>query len=84
MSYDARRQRIVLFGGDAGNGALGDTWERNGTAWTSAAAAASVRRAAPLLVYNAARQRVQLYGGFDTSARNELWEYDGTSWSKVR
>jgi hypothetical protein len=43
MTYDAKRRRIVLFGGHllgAGDGAadvFGDTWEWDGSAWTEAA-----------------------------------------------
>ncbi|HUR19412.1 MAG TPA: hypothetical protein VMZ90_01305 [Vicinamibacterales bacterium] len=32
-AYDARRQRVVLFGGEDDGGLLNDTWEWDGTAW---------------------------------------------------
>ena len=33
MAYDARRQRIVLFGGHDGDRVFGDTWEFDGREW---------------------------------------------------
>src|SRR5436853_6935455 len=35
LAFDLVRSRVVLFGGDPGNGnALGDTWSWDGSTWT--------------------------------------------------
>jgi len=34
MAYDARRRRIVLFGGHDGDNVFGDVWEWDGVRWT--------------------------------------------------
>ncbi len=34
MAFDARRNRVVLFGGFTGAGYLADTWEWDGTQWS--------------------------------------------------
>ena len=51
LAYDAKRDRIVLFGGRNGwpDGDLGDTWEFDGTRWQQwhdASASSAARNAA--------------------------------------
>ncbi|HEX5052843.1 MAG TPA: kelch repeat-containing protein [Planctomycetota bacterium] len=84
MAYDATRQRIVLFGGDeaiGGGGALGDTWLWDGTTWSLATPAISPgNRSGHAMAYDAARQRVVMFGGDDGAFFTDTWEWDGTSW----
>jgi hypothetical protein len=86
MVYDAARQRIVVFGGQAGpfpNGVQqSDTWEWDGTGWSQRATSGPPARFHQNLAYDRARQRVILYGGFilpNTELR-DIWEWDGTTW----
>jgi hypothetical protein len=37
LVYDAKRQRLVLFGGHDGERVFGDTWEWDGSKWLRAA-----------------------------------------------
>lgn len=63
MAYDSLRGRVVLFGGAITNGALGDTWEWDGTDWTQMATSGPSRRYGHALAYDSRRQRVVLFGG---------------------
>ncbi len=82
MTYDAGRQRVVLFGGDG----LGETWEWDGTDWTERfPAVAPAARWNHAMAYDAARQRVLLFGGYvpaPKAASSDTWEWDGTSWTQ--
>ncbi|MEM7201116.1 MAG: kelch repeat-containing protein, partial [Planctomycetota bacterium] len=83
IAYDAKRQRVVLFGGNGGlGGLLDDTWEWDGTRWTLLLPLRSPSpRADFALGYDADRQCVVLFGGRDaTGRRNDTWEYDGAGW----
>ncbi len=83
LTYDAARQRVVLFGGYNGS-VYSDTWEWDGTNWTQKTPATSPSaRNYHALVYDAARQRVLLFGGHNGSAYlNDTWEWDGTNWTQ--
>jgi len=62
MAYDAARDRVVLFGGQADEDVFGDTWEWDGLSWTPFAAGphALIWHA---MAYDANRQRTVLFGG---------------------
>jgi hypothetical protein len=75
MAYDARRGRVVLFGGIGRGGDLDDTWEWDGATWTQLRPVTSPRQMSELgMVYDARRGRVALFA-------HTLWEWDGTSWT---
>ncbi len=86
MAYDARRQRVVLFGGIDGLTKLDDTWLWDGTTWTQACTTAPCNttrptaRRVPAMAWDAQRERVVLFGGNDT---RELWEWDGSRWTQM-
>jgi hypothetical protein len=85
IAYDSGRGRVVLFGGE--NQAtlqwyLGDTWEWDGVAWTRVATTGPAARAGAGLVYDAARGRVVLHGGYATDWLEDTWEWNGTTWSQ--
>lgn len=56
------------------------------TTWVRAATAAASppARAAHAMVYDAARQRVVLFGGQWDSTFGDTWEWDGTRWRQIR
>jgi len=92
MAYDARRSRVVLFGGvDDTTGPepvdLADTWEWDGTRWADRTAAEPAAAPTPRLLhvmaYDASRGRVLLFGGYDGSPRADTWEWDGAQWLDV-
>ena len=77
MAYDARRGRIVL---DGGLGGQDETWEWDGWSWAQALPGAPGPDGAPpgrrehVLVWDAERERVVLFGG------DRVWEWDGVAW----
>lgn len=87
-AYDARRDRVVVFGGMSGcdrNAAtfLGETWEWDGSKWLQRFPLnAPSPRAWSKLSYDAFRGRVVLFGGKDrNSTFADTWEWDGTDWT---
>jgi cysteine-rich repeat protein len=91
MTYDAARERVVLFGGRVkrrdGGGAFEDTWEWDGTTWTEMlSATAPPARYRHSLVYDPIRRVVVLFGGSGgnngNGPRNDTWEWDGTDWTQ--
>jgi hypothetical protein len=93
MAYDARRKRLVLFGGSIVSSTweydhpiytsteYADTWEWDGAAWTQKAEDGPPPRSMALMAYDAARGRVILYGGrTSTSLLDDTWEWNGASW----
>ncbi len=92
MTYDAERQRVVLFGGAARNaafaGLLSDTWEWNGARWTNAGASLGVvprARRNHAMAYDPVRKRTVLFGGVDgaNAILGDTWEWDGKAWTKL-
>jgi hypothetical protein len=82
----------LLFGGaDLGqnDAATGDTWAWTGTDWTlldAGGPAGPAPREAAQIASSPRRDRVVLFGGDDPSgsvAANDLWEWDGTTWTEV-
>jgi PKD repeat protein len=97
MAFDARSDRLVLFGGYAGaNGRarpLNDTWTFTGGVWTNDSGAlplAPVARGGASMVYDAADGYVLLFGGCGAGiapgcALNDTWAYNGTTnrWNPI-
>lgn len=89
MTYDAARQRVVLFGGFGASGGVAidnnDTWEWDGTTWTQRFPAhAPSPRGGVAMTYDAARQRIVLFGGglggYMMPTFDDTWEWDGSDW----
>lgn len=90
MAHDYGEDVIVMFGGIHGNRILGDTievsysWDNDGSPDATSVTRIEVAngisppaRYAHNLVYDAARTRVILFGGFDVNHRplNDVWAY---------
>lgn len=86
MVYDSNRDRIVLFGGAAGETSFDDTWVFENGNWTRLAPPTSPPgRRFPGMAYDSVRDRVVLYGGGVTGGRLfDTWEFDGTTWRLIR
>lgn len=84
LAYDGARQRAVLFGGRTLAARANDHWEWDGAAgtWTQRTGLGVVpsARSAHRLIYDAARQRCVLFGGFAGVFVNDTWEFDGNAW----
>jgi hypothetical protein len=88
LVYDAARQRVVLYGGEAGVfpniTVLSDTWEWDGTTWTQRATIGPSTRVHKAMAYDRARGRAVLYGGFNDAQGEirDVWEWDGAAWTQ--
>jgi len=89
LAYDAKHGKTVLFGGSAYEN-LADTWEWDGTTWAEITFtdpnSIPSPRFAPALAYDAAREKVVLFGGSDWATRlNDTWSWDGATklWQQV-
>lgn len=88
LAYDSNRRRLVLHGGPtsvAGTaGALADTWEWDGGAWTQRQVAGPPLRVHAVAAFNRASGRVVLHGGVDAASRllTDTWEWDGRAWAQ--
>jgi hypothetical protein len=83
MVFDSARGRSVLFGG-SGTTLFGGTWAWDGTRWSQLPGSGPSPRAGHAMAYDAARDRVVLFGGNDGSAvLNDTWEFDGTQWTFI-
>ncbi len=88
MTYDARRQRVVLFGGtavDPGRGVqfLNDTWEWDGERWHFRGTNGPGWRVNAGFAYHPIRETSVLFGGSYSSGDafpGALWEWDGAAW----
>ena len=88
MGYDARRDRVVLFGGSTSTSrdlatcaCLGDTWEWDGTSWTQIMFPPAARPPAlsgARMAYDAVHGHLVMFGGMDNSGSvARTWIYDG-------
>lgn len=95
LVYDAATHQLVLFGGGSSKPPIGglvppplnDTWIWDGSNWIEQHPATSpLPVLSPGLVYDAAQQKLILFGGLyadTTPTRKELndtWQWSGTNW----
>ncbi len=75
FAYDAKRDRLVLFG-DV-NGA--QTWEWDGARWQMRLPRVSpVPRVSHAMAYDPVNEVVVMFGG---RGANDTWQWDGTTWT---
>lgn len=88
LAVDEVRNTVVLFGGQSGSTPpeLDDTWEFTTTgAWQQRQPLQHPsRRTDAAMVFDGARGRTVMYGGFTTVGAflPETWEWDGVNWSQ--
>jgi len=83
MAYDARRKRLVVFGGRSQyEGSTRDVWEFDGTVWQEVTPVDAANAPAPttysVMAYDATQGAIVLY----MPSPETTWEYDGTTWTK--
>src|SRR5688572_12145604 len=101
IAYDTLRGLVLLFGGNrvlfgptprSDSTLLGDLWSWDGRRWTLLTAggpSTPAPRAESVMAYDAARDRVILFGGYtvgpDGRSRRfaDTWEWDGRLWREV-
>ena len=89
MVYDAATGSVILFGGDDGQDAFGDTWSWDGSGWSLLHPAVSPpARTQALIAYDPSSRRLVLTGGYAMSAGDQAdsedsdtWTWDGSTWS---
>jgi hypothetical protein len=91
LAYDEKRQLVVLYGGciASGNGAIGDTWEWNGSDWTqNTSGVGADASCGPAMAYDSVRELTVLFGGSTNpnggcgNASSDTWEYNAKNWAK--
>jgi len=94
MTYDAARDRVVLFGGYVHVSPtkvvpVEDTWEWNGAYWTQVSDIGPSARANHVMVYDDDREQTILFGG-NTSENpgaliraGDTWAWDGEAWTQL-
>ena len=85
MTYDCRRNVVVLFGGMTELGPSDETWEWDGATWTQRAIGTVPKpscRYNHAMAYDSYRNVVVLFGGTDKLYFDETWEWDGTTWTQ--
>ena len=88
VAYDRRRGALVVFGGNDPTGAWPRaTWALDSAGWRIVAdsTASPPARAHHAMVYDAARERVVLFGGLGADRRylDDTWEWDGVRWQRL-
>ena len=90
MAWDNVANRMILFGGNAGDTLkntknLSDTWEWDGESWTQLDDSGPAARSYFGMASDMSRNRVVLFGGLTTPLEQffgDTWEWDGTGWSQ--
>ena len=84
MTFDASRERVVLFGGEVAGGVnTADTWSWDGADWTQVSDMGPSARAGGAMAFDAIRERVVLFGGVPVTGAIDTWEWDGAEWTQV-
>jgi len=87
LAFDARRKRIVMFGGQGSRSqSLDDTWEWDGEVWAERLTLQRPSaRHGHAAAYDERRGRLVLFGGRENLFRPSLadtWEWDGRVWEQ--
>src|SRR5262249_13763497 len=90
MGYDAKRGRLIVFGGFGTSARIGDTWAWAGRSWKSYNVASPPARAEHKGTYIPDKGFVICGGiigqGMAVAERtrvNDLWLWNGTAWRRV-
>src|SRR5215831_14801005 len=77
MAYDARRKRVVLFGGWADTADLKDTWEWDGALWTQIEDSGPVTDRGYAMAFDRVNGYILLY------INDGTWAWDGSLWTQL-
>jgi hypothetical protein len=88
LAYDSRQHRVVAFGGYTpgaqGGVSLGELRILENNSWTPRGSHPEIVAAEPGFVFDSSRNRFVTFGGSGgrSVVHGNVWEWDGTSWSK--
>ncbi len=91
-AYDARRGRVVMYGGYKNSNLLSELWEWDGASWEEMLPEDPENDGSPpalthpSMTWHGSLGRVVLYGGHPGGyggPSNKLWAWDGTSWERI-
>lgn len=90
LTTDARRQRVVLFGGAGAPGqSFADTWEFDGRAWAPVIVdGGPSARSGHAMAYDPVAREVVLFGGVHPESPpnrtfDDTWRFDGREWHHI-
>jgi hypothetical protein len=86
VAYDARRDRLVLYGGRGPTADYTDMWTwAPGAGWQQLDAQAGSLSNHFAMVYDPDRDRLVAYGGQDLQqvVLSDTWEFDGVAWQRL-
>ena len=85
LVYDPRRSVTLMYGGDANNETLNDTWTWDGGSWRKMNVEAPPGRFAGRGAYDSRRGEVVVVGGYSAGGVvREVWVWDGGQWTMRR
>ena len=86
FAYDSADSVAVLFGGSSNlsfAAVNSETWTWNGAAWTLADTAGMPRRCDNAFAYDAAKDRIVSFGGYDGVYLGDTWVREGGAWRQL-
>jgi hypothetical protein len=89
MTFDASRNKTVLFGGAQSGHTMNDIWEWDGIQWTKIGTEEGPDARYPAgFVYDAAHQNILLFGGHTINddkmtAFSDTWIWNGLTWEEI-
>lgn len=83
MVYDSHRAETILYATHDGAGRA-ETWAWDGETWNNLEVKTPSRRSGAVMVYDEARERTVLFGGFvDDAAIDETWVFEDGTWTHL-
>ena len=81
ISYDEKRDRVVLFGGRSDQEIFNDTWEFDGTEWQKIQVSGPGGKYGHSMCYDKKSESMYLFGGFDGNGLlDDFWNWNGDEW----
>ncbi|MEL7001415.1 MAG: kelch repeat-containing protein [Bacteroidota bacterium] len=89
MSYDSKRNRVVLFGGfertEKGKHIFGDTWEWQSTeGWILRENSDRMARDHHAMTYDLKTEGTILFGGYKDGYLGDTWHWNGEKWQELK
>jgi hypothetical protein len=85
ITYDSKREVLILYGGWMPHETFSDLWEWNGSTWNRLDASILGVRSEAGLAYDEAGERTILFGGYAPSgiSLGDTWAWDGHAWTLI-